>query len=303
MVKMWKLTLLWLWKAYSPLEYLHSCVSLNLTLQLVQTRSVARSCPTICDPMDCSDTETKVHPTEFQAWHSWDLASLARTFRFQGISGEKKTAVESLVNAWSIQEKSSRRKWRARWPRGLAVPFSILAGDVEGRGGGGPSHSTPGSCGPAAAEVTCKGVRVDGLQSLQLVALLLAVICHRGPRCSPWIAQTPRRRAAAWTAAALGEQAAAGRAQAQSPRRRGLGPTARLGLLSKNPAPASACSLVPRSTRRAWPLGCLSHARSGLAGMGEWHLVWHLPQTPKDWLLDFAEPEPEKALSAASSLY
>ena len=119
----------------------------------------------------------------------------------------------------------------------------------------GPSHSTPGSCGPVAVEVTCEGVRVDGLQSLQLVALLLAVICHRGPRCSPWIAQIPRRRAAAWTAAVPGEQAGAGRAQAQSPRQRGLGPTARLGLLINSPAPASACSLVPRSTRRAWPLG------------------------------------------------
>ena len=48
--------------------------------------------------MDCSDTETNVHPTEFQACHSRDLASLARTFRFQGISGEERTAVELLVN-------------------------------------------------------------------------------------------------------------------------------------------------------------------------------------------------------------
>lgn len=107
----------------------------------------------------------------------------------------------------------------------------------------------PGSCRPAAAEVTCEGVRIDGLQSLQLVALLLAVICHRGPRCSPWITQTPRRRAAAGTAAAPGEQAAPRRAQAQSPRLEGLGSKARLGLLSNLPEGASGCSLVPRSTR------------------------------------------------------
>lgn len=57
-----------------------------------------------------------------------------------------------------------------------------------------PADPTPpqGSCGPAAAEVTCEGVRVDGLQSLQLVALLLIVICHRDPRRCPWITQTPR---------------------------------------------------------------------------------------------------------------
>ena len=39
--------------------------------------------------------------------------------------------------------------------------------------------------------------------------------------------------------AALGKQAAARRAQAQSPRQRGLGPTARLGLLINSPTPAS----------------------------------------------------------------
>lgn len=53
-----------------------------------------------------------------------------------------------------------------------------------------------------AAKVTCEGVGIDGLQSLQLVALLLAVICHRGPRCRPCIGATPRRQAAADTAAA-----------------------------------------------------------------------------------------------------
>lgn len=68
---------------------------------------------------------------------------------------------------------------------------------------------------------------------------------------------------------ALGEQAAAGRAQAQSPRLRGRRPKARLGLLSHSPAPASAGSLVPRSTRWAWPVGRLSHARSGFAGIGK----------------------------------
>ncbi|KAF3822510.1 hypothetical protein GH733_007884, partial [Mirounga leonina] len=44
---------------------------------------------------------------------------------------------------------------------------------------------------------------------------LLAVICHRGPRCCPWIAQPPRRRVAAGTAAELGELAAAGRVQGE----------------------------------------------------------------------------------------
>ena len=39
--------------------------------------------------------------------------------------------------------------------------------------------------------------------------------------------------------AALGKQAAARRAQAQSPRQRGLGPTARLGLLINSPTRAS----------------------------------------------------------------
>ena len=43
---------------------------------------------------------------------------------------------------------------------------------------------------------------VDGLQSLQLVVLLLAIMCHCGPRCCPWIAQTPRWHVAAGTTAA-----------------------------------------------------------------------------------------------------
>lgn len=63
----------------------------------------------------------------------------------------------------------------------------------------------PGASAPAraAAQVTCEGVGIDGLQSLQLVALLLAVVCHRGPRCCcPCIGATPRRQAAADTAAA-----------------------------------------------------------------------------------------------------
>lgn len=38
-------------------------------------------------------------PTEFQARDSRDLASLARTFRFQETSEEEKTAVELLVDA------------------------------------------------------------------------------------------------------------------------------------------------------------------------------------------------------------
>lgn len=88
-----------------------------------------------------------------------------------------------------------RRQWRVMWPRGLAVPFFILACR-------GPRQLRPIPLHPRRLRVrgrasrTGEGVGIDGLQSLQLVALLLAVICHRGPRRCPWIAQAPRRRAA-----------------------------------------------------------------------------------------------------------
>lgn len=101
-----------------------------------------------------------------------------------------------------------------------------------------PARPTPprGSCRLAAAKVTCEGIGVDGLESLQLIALLLAVICHRDPRCYPWVARIPKQRAVAETAAAL----AAGRAQAQSPGLEGAQSKARPGLRSYNSASPSA---------------------------------------------------------------
>lgn len=100
-----------------------------------------------------------------------------------------------------------------------------------------------------AAKVTCEGVWIDGLQSLQLVALLLAVICHRGPRCRPCISATPRRHAARTR-----RPPAAGRAHAQSPDGKAW-PHAWPGLQRNSPSRRAARCLGRSSTRRAWNAG------------------------------------------------
>lgn len=169
---------------------------------------------------------------------SANLASLARTSRFQGAGQQP----------WSCSQMPEHLG-RELEERGAGQVATRPHCPRLHRGPGGPGQRQlrpiplhPGTATGLPAEVTCEGVGVDRLQSLQLVPLLLAVICHRGPRCCPWIAQTPRRRVAARTTAAPEERAAAWRAQAQRPRLGGQGPRARPGWSSNSPAPASSSS-------------------------------------------------------------
>lgn len=195
-------------------------------------------------------------------------------------------------------------------PRAVPSPSWPGAGPRAAAAAAAPAHPTPArdGGGHAAAEVTCKGVGVDGLQSLQLVALLLAVVCHRGPRRCPWIAQTPRRRAAAGTTAAPVERAAAGGRrrrvpgwEARSPEPPG-GPAERQPRAGLRPLPSSAfdsSGLAGGGAERP----ALCHARSGFAREGLGHpRVWHSSRTPRAGSGAVRGLSPRSPLRAASAL-
>ena len=96
-------------------------ISWNTTQQLVQFSSVAQSCPTLCNPMDCSMPGLPVHH------HSWSLLKLMSIESVMPsnhlILCRTLLLLPSILP--SIRVFSKESVLRIRWPKYCSFNFSI----------------------------------------------------------------------------------------------------------------------------------------------------------------------------------